>query len=625
MIDYDKIVTCDVECYVNYLLIMFKRLGDSKIVYVEKFNNSTLDTSKVRSILKKYTVVTFNGIKYDHLIIQGAMLGFSNERLKRMSDFIIVGDDGKGNHPWSVKREFDIEDDLSFSHIDLINITPLKASLKIYGGRLHCDKLQDLPIEPSSIIEQSQLESMRKYCENDVSVTSALFMHLESEIKLRVDMSTQYDIDLRSKSDAQIAESVINTELSKNYGVSPQRATVTPCDIYYKAPTNVNFETPVLKNLFEQYTKKPFRINEKGGVEFDFEMVESDRRKSGKNKGQMPERKSKLKIKLGNTEYTCGIGGLHSCEKSKSHTDHNHILRDYDVASYYPSIILNNKLFPKRMGKPFLDVYSKIVRRRLKAKREGNRVVNESLKITINGSFGKFGDRWSTLYSPDLMLQVTITGQLTLLMLIERLELSNIRVVSANTDGVVVKMNVDQESTAKKIVEDWQTETGYVLESSDYISLHSRDVNNYIAIKKDGIKSKGAYADQLSHFYKLRSNPSSEICKEAVKKYLETGYPIHNTIRECSDIRKFVSIRTVNGGAKKENVEIGKSVRWYYGRYELDPIVYSKNGNKVPKSDGAVPLMNLPNALPDDIDYDKYIFEAEKMLTDLGVNRDKLK
>ena len=110
---------------------------------------------------------------------------------------------------------------------------------------------------------------------------------------------------------------------------------------------------------------------------------------------------------------------------------------DCDVASYYPSIILNQGLCPANIGENFLRVYKKIVDERLKAKKEGDKVVSESLKIVINGSFGKFGSKFSALYAPEMLLQVTLTGQLALLMLIEKLENADIKVISANTDGVV--------------------------------------------------------------------------------------------------------------------------------------------------------------------------------------------
>jgi hypothetical protein len=76
----------------------------------------------------------------------------------------------------------------------------------------------------------------------------------------------------------------------------------------------------------------------------------------------------------------------------------------------------------------------------------------------------------------------------------------------------------------------------------------------------------------------------------------------------------------VNGGAVKAGKVIGKAIRWYYGADELDAIFYITSGNKVPRSDGAVPLMHLPEKLPSDIDFQWYINEANDMLKQIGYN-----
>jgi hypothetical protein len=432
-------------------------------------------------------------------------------------------------------------------------------------------------------------------------------------------MSDEYGVDLRSKSDAQIAEAVIKQEMDDKYGFIPKRPKVKEgTEYFYQAPDNLEFDTDILKDVFRQYQDLPFVINKSGYVEFNFEMNEDDRLKSGKNKGNFPANKKQMKFIIGTTKYTVGMGGLHSCEKSIRHTNDGMILRDYDVASYYPRIILNNRLFPKHIGEPFLDIYNSLVERRLKAKKSGDKVTNESLKITINGSFGKLGSKWSCLYSPDLMLQVTVTGQLSLLMLIERMELAGISVVSANTDGIVTKMKPDQQELADSIVSDWEFETDYEMESTDYTSLNSRDINNYIAVKETGSKGKGAYSDQREHYYKLRSNPSNDICTEAVKLFLQDGTSVEKTVKNCKDITKFLNLRTVNGGAVKDGKVIGKAIRWYYGSEELDAIYYKTNGNKVPKSDGGVPLMDLPESFPEDVDFNWYVTEAKRILKDIG-------
>jgi hypothetical protein len=221
---------------------------------------------------------------------------------------------------------------------------------------------------------------------------------------------------------------------------------------------------------------------------------------------------------------------------------------------------------------------------------------------------------WSTLYSPNLLIQTTITGQLALLMLIEEIELNGIQVVSANTDGIVIKCPRDREDELESIIEAWEKKTGFNMEEAIYQALYSRDVNNYIAIKENGKpKLKGAYAEAG-----LQKNPNNSICIEAVVNYLTKGTPVDETIEWDCDVRKFVTIRQVNGGGMKDGEFLGKAVRWYYAKNTTGYIEYKTNGNKVSRSDGAKPLMLLPELLPNDIDYDWYNKEVIDILHDIG-------
>lgn len=627
----------DVECYINYFLIMFKKLSSGEIIYFEKFNGSPLDRRSLLHIINKYCIVSFNGIKYDQLIIEAAIAGFTNESFKAITADIIPDEEAKKQgvktmQPWEIRKKYGFPK-LQLDHIDLIEVAPLKASLKIYGGRMHSPLMQDLPIHHIATIMESDLPLMRKYCGNDLAVTADLLNTVTPELTLRINMGNDYGIDIRSKSDAQIAEQVIRQELKDKYDIAAKKTKIpSGTKFRYKPPGNLKFQTPVMIDAYDQYLTRPFVLQSSGHVEFEFRLEESDRNK----KGKMPESKKKLKVNIGDTVYTIGMGGLHSTEKKSSHVKGRYKIKEYDVAAFYPRIILNNKLFPKHLGKHFLDIYEDIVNRRLKAKSEAKRLkglgnlteakiqatINESLKITINGLFGKFGSKYSIVYAPDLLLQVTVTGQLSLIMLIERLELAGISVVSGNTDGIVVKVLPEQEDIADEIVEDWEFDTDYEMEMTEYVGLHSRDVNNYIAIKPDGsIKGKGAYADQSEHYYKLRKNPVNAICVEAVKMLLRDKTPIEDTIRKCKDITKFITVRTVNGGAIHDGVLLGKAIRWYYSSTDLDAIYYSTNGNKVPRSDGATPIMNLPNKFPIDVDYNWYIEEALDILNKIGFKK----
>lgn len=226
------------------------------------------------------------------------------------------------------------------------------------------------------------------------------------------------------------------------------------------------------------------------------------------------------------------------------------------------------------------------------------------------------------------------------------------------------------------IVKQFEVDTGFEMEYTHYLMLASRDVNSYMAFKPGNpieVKTKGEYADDPTS--RLSKNPANQICLEAMKAYIINGTPLEQTIRQCSDIRKFVTVRNVSGGGwwVKETYEatrvadkrrmlsdagwtpwhgdngkswyapgqdhqvfstdtafkelrsslprefIGKTVRWYYGAGQRGHICTPKGG-MVAKSQGAKPCMELPDVLPPDIAYNWYVAEAQSMLRDLGIN-----
>lgn len=243
-------------------------------------------------------------------------------------------------------------------------------------------------------------------------------------------------------------------------------------------------------------------------------------------------------------------------------------------------------------------------------------------KISLNGSFGKFGNPYSILYSPDLLIQTTVTGQLALLMLIEWLERDGIHIVSANTDGIVIRCRRDAEAFLKQIIEHWEKATGFETEETRYKSLHSRDVNTYIALKETGgVKLKGAYAEPEPVASSWPS-PHNQICVTAVCKYLEHGIPIEWTVTLCDDIRQFVEVRNVTGGGIWRGEYLGRAVRWYHTA-DGEPILKKKankkgNHDKVAGTDGAKPLMLMDGSMPPDLDRSWYVREAYSILAEIG-------
>jgi hypothetical protein len=142
-------------------------------------------------------------------------------------------------------------------------------------------------------------------------------------------------------------------------------------------------------------------------------------------------------------------------------------------------------------------------------------------------------------------------------------------------------------------------------------------VNSYVAIKDSGsVKGKGAFAAP-----NLMKNPQFPIITEAVYAYLGEGKPIAETINACNDVTKFLMVRSVTGGAKFGDEYLGKAVRFYYtSELSMDGCIrYAKNGNKVPMSDGAKPLMQLPDKMPTDVDRQMYVRMANDCLKDFGL------
>lgn len=663
----------DVECYGNYFLVIFTNLVTGKIALVEEWEGGPpMDRRKLQWMLESYTCVTFNGINYDLPMCEMAVHGLTLAKLKQASDQIIQ-EEMRGS---DVRRKNKAKA-IKCDHIDLIEVAPLFASLKGYAGRMHSRKMQDLPFHPSTILSANQIAIVRWYCVNDTHNTAHLRETLKEQIELRYTLSNEYKVDLRSKSDAQIAEAVMAAELTRRTGIRPKKPVIEVGTTFrYQVPPWMQFRSPLMQWALGVVAKAKFVVDYSGSI-------------------AMPEEIKHLNLDINGSIYRMGIGGLHSSESTVAHhTDANYIMIDKDVESFYPRIILNQGMYPEHLGPVFLQVYRTIVERRLKAKAQGNKPVAESLKIVINGSFGKFGSKYSILYAPNFLIQTTLTGQLSILMLIEMLEYAGIHVVSANTDGIVIKCPRTMVHVLDQVTAEWERITQYKTEETRYLALYSRDVNNYIAVKQtfdketkvwqekpDGIKAKGAYAnpwgDSKNLAMRLHKNPTTTVCVEAVEKFLIEGIPIDHSIRTERDIRKFVAVRSVKGGAVKvwssaipeheskeeliraagfiefakdswiregesdrcarhtetaykvacdqlavpgETEFVGKTVRWYYAKDVPGELVYAMSGNKVPRSDGAKPCMVFANdnGVPDDVDHDWYITEAVRILQDIG-------
>lgn len=615
----------DTECYPNYWLAMFVSLATGHVYYLEAIDGQ-LDQSQrtyLSWVLQNFRTCGFNSLSYDLTMCALALAGLHTEQLKLASDEIIV----EGARPSDVLRKRKVKK-LKLNHIDIKEVCPLDGSLKTYAGRVHAPKLQDLPFPPETVLSPDQIAIVRWYCVNDNTSTAFVRVHQQEHIDLRVQLSNQYKVDLRSKSDAQLGEVIIAAEIQRLTGARPKPPganSAVGLKFNYKPPAYISFQTPELQQALKEMCEAEIVVGATGHC-------------------IAPKAIQERVVVIGGKPYKVGIGGLHSKEKKQALiADKNTRCIDRDVTGYYPNLILKNGYFPPHLGELARVTYQSIVDRRTNAKPllkameasgQTNTTAYETLnaevgglKIACNGAmFGKTSDPYSLLYAPQQMVQITITGQLSLLMVIEALELSGIPVASANTDGIVVMCPRDRYDDMTTIFAGWERVTSLETEETEYKALYAANVNNYFAFTLDGkAKTKGWYCERGSAQNSVLSkNPEALVCSEAVQAYLSKGVPLEQSIRGCKDIRKFVAVRVVNGGGVKlwgddrPPEYLGKTVRWYYGKGATGEIVYAKNGNKVGRSDAAVPCMELPKNIPQDLDYDWYIEKSENILRDVG-------
>lgn len=589
----------DGEYFPNYQMVGFKHVQSGKYIQLSGDYNPHF----LSWLLFSFRTIGFNSLPFDLPMLWASYVNRDPRFLKAVANDLILS--GKRPNEIAKGYGFEIYKLAPRQHIDLFNVCPLKGSLKLYGARLHSKRIQELPFPDNEPLEEWQIPIVNEYNCNDLDVTQQVADFCKERLQLREAISIEYGEDLMSKSDAQMAEVVIPKEVAKLNGRWIKRPEIEAGTAYkYSVPKYLSYRTKPLQDLLMRVKRAEFVVQDNGKIALPKELD--------------------IAIPVGNGVYRLGIGGLHSSEKEVGYditTSNSKRISDRDMVSYYPNILINGNMYPVALGPNFLTVFKGFKSERVIAKRNKNFTKDKGLKIFINGMSGKLSDEWSKMYSPDLTIQMTVTGQLTLLLFIEILVCNGFEVISANTDGIVILWDACEEEKLLYWIEYFEELTGFETENTEYKRYYARDVNAYFAVKEDGsVKVKGPYSEVGSQSgTQLDNNPINLICSDAIKAFLGKDIPIEQTIYNCKDITRFVTVRNVKGGAHKDGEYLGKVVRWAYYKGVYGTINYVISGNKVPNTDGAMPLQDLPESFPEDqIDYDKYISLTKEILYDIG-------
>lgn len=648
------IAQMDTECDWDWWLIKFRMPDGRMFSYsICSEDPAPLNHDAVLWFFANFEIHSFNGWGYDLPMIQCALAGYDPRQLKQANDLLIV----KRVRPYQLRDYFPamLDHIPGLDHVDLMDVAPgVHLGLKLLMGRMHAPNIQDLPFDPNTPMPLHMRAVTDDYCGNDLHGTYMLGEEVKTRLALRRAITQKLDVDVRSKSDAQIAEAWFKAKIGRYID---RRVVPHGYQFQYTPPAYLAFSGELLRGVFNTVRAAWFPVYDVDQIRSspDDEVIGPDGKKI-KTGVKMPPEIKKLRITIGKTTYQMGIGGLHSTEKCRvvRTVAGRHKLKAWDVRSYYPSLILNSGMYPVQMGPEMLEIYREIYNGRLSnkdlAKRltetikglkaqaaqghpavtaqqisemeaERDRVKSDEggEKIILNGTFGKLFSKFSVLFAPEQGIWVTLTGQLALLMLIESLELHGISVVSANTDGIVAEVPEHLEAQADAIVAWWEQRTGLVMESELYDVIFSASVNSYVGVKKGGaeLTLKG---DFKKTGVDNNGTPAFDIATTAAVEYLVRGTPVETTLRACQDVRQFVSVRKVKGGGMYGDQFLGKVVRWYQSTRSTGPIRDGGSGNKVAGTDGAMPLMQLRPGIPDDMDYAAYAGIANALIERAGVS-----
>lgn len=388
-------------------------------------------------------------------------------------------------------------------------------------------------------IPKEYLNEMADYNDNDVYIVAELIRMNQEEVLLRYRISEEYKVDVYSASRSTIADKVIVKLYSKFTGLHP-KAFIDTKTIRRKILVSeilsdkIAFSTPELNDILSGIRSLTLK-GEKGEFDREFTFM--------------------------GTSYTIATGGLHSNEIPSVYVENSDsIIVDRDVASYYPNMIRSLKVCQKHLiPKAWFRIADTIVDERLEHKhlakdksldvmeRDKHATAAACLKIVANaGIFGKMGSEKSFLCDKKAMYQVTINGQLFLLMLIEKLELAGIHVISANTDGIVTIVPRELEQTADDICHWWEKHLGLELEFTYYTKYVTEGVNSYLTVKRGGSSKFKGRMNPKMFLEDLSKGYNSPIVAKCVTEYFINGTPVMETLRNAKSILDFCRTQNVN-------------------------------------------------------------------------------
>ena len=419
---------------------------------------------------------------------------------------------------WKYQIWFD-----TFDILTMLYSNKLRVGLKEIQVTMQYPNVQEFVCDWSKPLPLEDFDNMIDYNINDIESTTELLNRCKKDIDLRIAIEDEYGVRVLSKDGVNIGMKILTQKYLEKTGltwwdIEGLRSPMDYIPLKDVILPFINYDSPILQEVLNDMKNQ----------------IVSPGRKGYENN-----------FVFNGLRYTVGVGGIHSKNDPEIIIPkEDEMLIDIDVASLYPSMLIEYGFYPKHLGPEFLEVYSQIKDERIEAKHNGDKVKNETLKLALNGLSGNLQNQHNFCYSPFAVMQIRINGQLLLLMLAEKLTQIGCRIVQANTDGLFVLLKKSIYEQANKICREWEQLTRLTLEEERFEAMYQYAINDYIAVKEgyketknpDLIKTKGMFITKVL----LGKGLSAKIIPEAIIKYFVDGIPVEDTIKGCTDIRKFL-------------------------------------------------------------------------------------
>lgn len=589
------------------------------------------------------------------------------------------------------------EKDIIIPQVDLYKVHHFdnkarSTSLKMLEYNMRSKDIEDLPYPVGKLLTDEEKDNLIKYNKHDVSETLKFYWYSYENLKLRAELTEQFGFDCTNFNDTKIGKELFIRTLEKEapgccyqktqYGrevrqTKRDKIVINDCLFPY-----IKFDRPEFQAVHKWFQNQV--ITETKGVFSDLlehqlgnvanyaEMIVKKKKLSDpvdkKNKKYVPDESviqemkklypmgwleekelkspkgaksyywcwnvaETLNVMINGFRYDYGVGGIHGAIQGTIYSSESRKIRTLDVKSYYPNMAIANEIYPKHLGKTFCKVYADLYEQR--SKQPKGSAANAALKLALNGVYGDSNNEFSPLLDPAYTMSITIGGQLSLCMLMEKLiDNCNARIIMCNTDGFEYVIDSDMFEEADKWVKWWEDITKLEMEGDTYSKMFIRDVNNYISITESGkVKLKGAY--EFMDFDKLgwHKNHSAMVIPMAVKAHLVDDIDYEEFIRLHENKFDFMLRTKVPRSSKLVIVQDGEdlpqqNICRYYPVKEggklikiMPPLVQGGENRRLGiDTEWNVKTCNNINDFSWDVDYKYYIDQAAKLIDAVSDN-----